>query len=87
VYRNLELLSEAREIMKLELSGKQKRFDGNTEKHYHLRCTKCGRVEDVDPEKTKEVDEKLNELVKNMDLDDFRLELSGLCSYCKQRAD
>lgn len=87
VYRNLELLSEAREIMKLELSGKQKRFDGNPERHYHLRCTECGRVEDVAPEKMKDVDEKLNELVKNLKIDDFRLELSGLCSYCKQRAD
>ena len=83
VYRNLELLAEAGEILKLELSGKQKRFDGSTENHYHLRCVKCGKVEDVEPEKMQGIDEKLNELVEKLKIDSFRLELCGPCSYCK----
>jgi len=47
VYRNLELLSECGIITKLETGGKQKRFDGNTSPHYHIRCNTCGRVDDI----------------------------------------
>ncbi|OGV55665.1 MAG: hypothetical protein A2017_03020 [Lentisphaerae bacterium GWF2_44_16] len=83
VYRNLELLSKKGQILKLELTGKQKRFDGNIENHYHLRCTKCGRVVDIEIDDMLEIDKKLNELVDRLSLDGYRLELSGICEICK----
>ena len=83
VYRNLELLSEKKEILKLELTGKQKRFDGNICEHYHLRCSNCGRVEDIEIEELSDIEKKLNALVENMKLDGYRLELNGLCEHCK----
>jgi Fur family ferric uptake transcriptional regulator len=49
VYRNLEVLSEAGEIQKLESAGTQKRFDGNAEPHLHIRCLVCGKVADAPP--------------------------------------
>lgn len=36
VYRNLEQLTAAGELLKL--SGDTSRFDGNTEGHYHITC-------------------------------------------------
>ena len=47
VYRNLDLLSSSGEINLLEQAGQQKRFDGNTMPHYHVRCTVCGKVGDI----------------------------------------
>lgn len=47
VYRNLEELSRSGVILKLATAGEQKRFDGFPEEHYHVRCVRCGRVEDV----------------------------------------
>ena len=47
VYRNLEFLSRRGIIMKLEGGGSQMRFDGNIEKHQHIRCIECGRVDDL----------------------------------------
>jgi len=47
VYRNLELLSEYGFIKILGFEGEQKRFDGNTSPHYHIRCNNCGRVDDM----------------------------------------
>jgi Fe2+ or Zn2+ uptake regulation protein len=47
VYRNLEILSELGEIQKLELAGSMNRFDWDTNKHYHIRCMECGRVENA----------------------------------------
>ncbi len=47
VYRNLEVLAEQGEVLKLESSGTQMRFDGNFEDHLHVRCISCGRLGDV----------------------------------------
>lgn len=48
VYRNLQRLAEAGEILKVEVPGGADRYDHLTYKHYHVKCTKCGRVFDVD---------------------------------------
>ena len=47
VYRNLEMLSESGLIRKLETAGTRKRFDGTVSNHYHVRCIKCGRMDDL----------------------------------------
>ncbi|GFM38101.1 Fur family transcriptional regulator [Desulfovibrio psychrotolerans] len=47
IYRNLDVLAESGEILKLESAGNQKRFDGNIMPHAHIRCTRCGRLGDV----------------------------------------
>ncbi len=47
VYRNLEILSEIGYILKLEGCGSQRRYDGDTGNHYHIRCLRCGRVDDL----------------------------------------
>ncbi|MCI5226738.1 MAG: transcriptional repressor, partial [Candidatus Electrothrix sp. AX2] len=47
VYRNLELMVHAGMIRKLELGGKQKRFDARTDLHYHVRCSFCGKMADL----------------------------------------
>ena len=47
VYRNLELLTRQGEIQCLENGVSQKRFDGNPLPHHHVRCTKCGRIGDL----------------------------------------
>ena len=47
VYRNLDLLARTGVIQKLELAGAEARFDGNVTRHDHLRCVRCGRVDDV----------------------------------------
>ncbi len=82
VYRNLELLSEAGEILKLELSGKQKRFDGDIRHHHHFRCKDCGKVMDVDSSKTVEVDKALDKVSREMKCQGYRLEFIGSCKDC-----
>ena len=47
VYRNLEILASEGEVMKLDVSGTQRRFDGTPQNHYHIRCNRCGKVDDV----------------------------------------
>ena len=47
VYRNLEMLSREGIIHRLETAGSQKRFDGETGDHQHIRCVRCGRIDDL----------------------------------------
>src|SRR5512144_998684 len=47
VYRNLKRLAEQGLIREIQAAGSASRFDGNTGRHYHVRCLGCGRVNDL----------------------------------------
>lgn len=83
VYRNLGKLSKSGEILELDLSGSQSRFDAMTEDHYHFRCDRCGNIFDVD----EEVDKNINERVAQNTgfwITHHRLEFRGLCRDCQK---
>lgn len=50
VYRNLSLLTKLGEIRKLSTGIGPDRFDGNISPHYHIFCTECGNVLDLEIE-------------------------------------
>jgi Fur family ferric uptake transcriptional regulator len=83
VYRNLELLSRQGLVRKLEVGGSQKRFDGDLEKHHHIRCIRCGRIDDL-PEGAgiTECDEDMIRST-GYQLVDRRVEFLGLCPACR----
>ncbi len=83
VYRNLEQLSAAGLVWKLDLSGSQNRFDGNVKKHFHKRCHKCGSVEDIDYNVFADADNYLSSACKGNGIEDYTLEFRGLCGCCK----
>ena len=47
VYRNLNLLADLGEAVKITAPNGGVHFDGRTEPHYHFHCNKCGRVIDL----------------------------------------
>lgn len=79
VYRNLEILSRRGEITKIE--GEEMRFDGNIDRHYHLRCQQCGCIEDVHMEIIQGVDQ-LAEAITGGRIYGHQLEFAGLCKQC-----
>ena len=48
VYRNLNQLADDAEIQKLEMPDGPDRFDHILQRHYHAKCSRCGRVFDVE---------------------------------------
>lgn len=48
VYRNLSLLAERGEILKLSCGNNADHFDGCTRPHYHFFCRKCQNVSDLE---------------------------------------
>ena len=83
VYRNLEVLSELGEIQKLELSGSLKRFDWNTNKHYHIRCLHCNRVDDAPIAPLNQLENELYETTV-FEIIGHNLEFTGLCPECSK---
>ena len=81
VYRNLELMAETGLILKLEVGGTQKRFDATTNLHYHVRCSECGRVDDIElPVQTKL--DRLAAKACDYQIIGHHIEFSGICPDC-----
>jgi len=87
VYRNLEKMSSNGTILKLDISGTKKRFDATVSKHYHLRCEKCKRVEDVDLSQLFDIEKRLNALKGLEGIVDFNIEFKGICKKCSQKSE
>ncbi|MBR6509274.1 MAG: transcriptional repressor [Clostridia bacterium] len=51
VYRNLSALTEAGDILCINLGNGTDRFDGDISAHLHLHCNCCDEIEDVQLEK------------------------------------
>lgn len=85
VYRNLEILSDCGMIQKLELGGTQKRFDGNVGNHYHVRCIRCGCIEDISMEPLTTFEDAVR-AVSDYEIIGSRLEFIGVCPQCKKAA-
>jgi Fur family transcriptional regulator, peroxide stress response regulator len=83
VYRNLELLSELGEIQKLDLGGTVKRYDWDPKKHYHIRCTRCGRVDDAPLAPLQQLENELYGATVYTIIG-HRLEFVGLCPKCSK---
>lgn len=81
VYRNLEVLSELKEIQKIESVGTLKRFDGTPENHYHIRCIKCDRLDDANLSLETGLEKKMRPLT-SFTIIGHRLEFIGTCHEC-----
>lgn len=84
VYRNLEILTESGVVQKIDIGGTKKRFDGNVDVHYHLRCLVCGRVDDVHLDTGVDL-EAMASMVTDYTILRHRLEFVGVCPGCAKQ--
>ncbi len=85
VYRNLEILASKGLIQKIASSSGPMRFDGNPHRHAHVRCERCGALEDVPLKKNFDPKEFVDE-GSGLVVRSFVLEFTGLCRRCVSRA-
>lgn len=82
VYRNLKTLAAEGVIREIHAGGHAARFDGNTGRHYHIRCLGCGRVNDlpisVDTSLEVQAGRAMNYRILGHDV-----EVLGLCPLCQ----
>ncbi len=82
VYRNLELLAARGLIQKLWGGAGQRRFDGDVSEHYHLRCIRCGRVEDAPLRRSAALEKALRGRT-DFDVLGHTVEFFGYCPACR----
>lgn len=86
VYRNLELMADSGIILKLEVGGTQKRFDATVDPHYHIRCSSCGKVDDVDLEVKYEINQAAAK-ASSYKILGHHIEFTGICMDCKNNGE
>ncbi|MBC8535295.1 Fur family transcriptional regulator [Feifania hominis] len=83
VYRNLNQLSDAGEIRKLEVPGGADRFDHRCHDHYHVRCLKCGRVFDVEMAHLDGLEQQITD-THGFEFSGHDLMFRGICPECRK---
>ncbi len=83
VYRNLQRLCESGEIHRIEIPGGADRFDHLCHEHYHVRCTRCGRVSDVDMDYIADLERSIRD-THGFVLKGHDIVFKGICPECQK---
>lgn len=85
VYRNLNLLTDIGEAVKIPAPDGADRFDGDTDQHYHFFCKSCGRVSDLNMEDLGHINDIAG---KNFDgkIEHHNVTFYGVCGDCIQKS-
>jgi len=82
VYRNLNLLADQGEILRVQIPNAADRFDFNTAHHYHVRCQHCGKVFDVSIPYFENLEKNINQ-TDGFLLLSHDIVFSGICPSCQ----
>ena len=83
VYRNLNELSRLDKVNQLKVPGAD-RFDLRVDNHYHILCTKCGIVEDVNIDYSDALNREA-EKVSGYIVTKHRTLFEGICPKCQNK--
>lgn len=83
VYRNLNKLSEINIIQKIPVPNAADHFDGRTDTHYHIFCTKCGKMHDVEFSGCEECS-RVSQINTDYVVKGFKLIFYGICKKCQK---
>lgn len=83
VYRNLNLLADIGEALRIPTPAGGDRFDGRCEPHYHVVCTNCGKVFDLDMDDSyiQKINEDANACFDGI-IESHTTLFHGLCAEC-----
>lgn len=84
VYRNLNLLADRGEILRISYGSGPDRYDGNTKPHYHFICTSCDTMLDLKMEPLMEL-HKLAEETFEGTITNHVTHFFGLCPECSNK--
>ena len=84
VYKSLSILCSIGLAQELSLGEDSFRYDADTSDHPHIRCMKCGRVDDVPTMDTRRLIPQVNEAT-GYHLTDHQLYVYGVCPSCAKK--
>ncbi|MCH9659260.1 transcriptional repressor [archaeon] len=81
IYKTLDLLKGKKIVNEIEVEG-EARFDAHTDEHINLICMNCGKIEDIDEDSIKKIQQKAARKSKYLILKSS-FEFFGYCNNCK----
>ena len=81
VYRNLNLLSSQEDILHIYVPGSD-RYDSRADNHYHIICSKCGKVIDAPVDYSYENDSIVAEAT-GFQIKKHHTFFEGICPDCQ----
>lgn len=84
VYRNLKQLSDMGKLKRIETVNQADHYDHQRHEHYHIQCTKCNRVYDVELDYMGE----LNDIAVpgGFQIEGHDIVFKGLCPNCRKKS-
>lgn len=86
LYRNLNQLSQAGMIKKIDGLEPSAHFDHNTFEHYHFICEKCKRVYDIPSDIAPDLIKNV-QLATGFEIKSHDIVFHGICNDCKNRKE
>lgn len=83
VYRNLSVLADNGDIVRIRTASNKEHFDGFVHKHHHFVCRRCDNILDVDIDGMEFTEKQAAEKL-NADVEDYSLIFYGVCSNCSK---
>jgi len=83
VYRNLNLLADLGEAIKITAPNGGVHFDGRTVPHYHFCCNKCGEVMDLDLDELDFINEAAGKNFNGI-IESHSMMFYGICENCSK---
>ena len=83
IYKTLDLLKMKKLVNEIEVEG-ESRFDAHTDEHINLVCINCGKIEDVDEDSLKEIQNRAARKSKYL-IVKGSFEMFGYCNTCKSK--
>jgi Fur family peroxide stress response transcriptional regulator len=84
VYRVLDTLVQCGVARKVAHADAVVRFDPNVERHHHLFCEQCGKLEDVDAADVGRVKLPRNH---GFTITNFSVNYTGICQACRAKTE
>lgn len=85
VYRNLNLLADIGEAVKITTPDGGDRFDAKTHPHYHFYCKSCGKIFDMDFNHMDEVNRLASQSFSGT-IDSHTTLFYGTCADCSKKS-
>ena len=84
VYRNLNLLADLGEVIKITTPNGGVHFDGRTAPHYHFCCNCCGNVIDLEMKELNYINEAAGENFDGI-IESHSMMFYGTCKECMKK--
>lgn len=84
VYRNLNILCDMHEIKKIAHPIDGYQYDKTCKPHYHLHCTTCDRILDLDIPYNENYNKEMSELT-GLPITTHDMMVEGICKDCLEK--